>query len=218
MRIEIWSDVICPWCYIGKHLFEHALQQFPHKEEVKVVYRSFQLDPYAPQRRTENFIDRFASKYDVSVEQAEAALATIEQAAAEARLEFHLAQTRSGNTADAHRILYLAKARGLQEPVIERFFRAYFTEGQSLFDHDSLVRLSAEAGLDPQEVRRVLKNNTYIEHIIADYAEAQNIGVSGVPFFIIDGRYAVSGAQPSELFTQAMDQAWSEPPLPSDPP
>lgn len=210
MRIDIWSDFVCPWCYIGKRRFEHALQRFPHKDEVEVIYRSFQLDPHAPTDRTENSADMLASKYGTSVEQAKAMMASVEQTAAEVGLEYHLAQTLSGNTADAHRVLHLAKAHGLQEPVVEHFYRAYFTEGQSLFDHDSLVRLAAEAGLDTEEVRRVLNGDTYAEDVEADCAEARALGASGVPFFVIDGRYGVSGAQPSERFVQAIDQAWSE--------
>lgn len=210
MRVEIWSDVVCPWCYIGKRRFEQALDQFPHKEMVEVVHRSFQLDPHAPRDRTEDTAEMLAAKYGTSVEQARRMMAGVEQTAASSGLEFRLGQTQSGNTRDAHRVIHLAKSKGLQDAVVERFFRAYFTEGLSIIDHDSLVRLAAEAGLDPAEVVLVLASGDHAEAVEADIAEAHALGVNGVPFFVIDGRYAISGAQPTGMFAQALARAWAE--------
>ncbi len=210
MRVEIWSDVVCPWCYIGQRRFERALESFAHRDDVTVVHRSFQLDPTAPKGRTENTVTMLAGKYRRSIEEATAMMVQVEQTAAGEGLEYHLTKTVSGNTVDAHRVLHLAKEHGVQDAAEDRFYRAYFTEGQSLFDHESLTRLAAEAGLDAAEVTRVLKEGTYAEAVEADSAEAHGLGATGVPFFLIDGRYVVSGAQPAEVFGQALEQAWAE--------
>jgi len=210
MKVEIWADVVCPWCYIGKRRLERALEQFPHRDDVEVIHRSFQLDPTASAERAEPTLEHLASKYGTSVEEAKTMQARVEHTAAADGLEYHLADTLSGNTLDAHRVLHLAKEKARQDAVLERFFHAYFTEGQSLFDHASLTRLSAEAGLDPAEVRRVLEEDTYADAVRADSKEAASLGVQGVPFFVIDRRYGVSGAQPSELLVRALTQAWSE--------
>src|SRR5687767_14417465 len=186
MRVEIWSDVVCPWCYIGKRRFEAALAAFPHKDQIDVVHRSFELDPSQPKGRTQNTVQMLAAKYRMSVEQARDMMTRVEQTAAELGLEYHLANTLSGNTVDAHRVLHLAKSRGLQDQAIERLYRAYFTEGQSLFDHDSLIRLAAEAGLDPTEVRQVLESDEYADAVQQDESEAHQLGATGVPFFVID--------------------------------
>ena len=210
MQVEIWSDVVCPWCYIGKRRFERALEGFAHRDDVTVVHRSFQLDPTAAKDRTENTVTMLAGKYRRSIEEAAAMMAQVEQTAAGEGLEYHLTETVSGNTVDAHRILHLAKECGVQNAAVERFYRAYFTEGQSLFDHESLTRLAAEAGLDAAGVKRVLEEGTYADAVEADSAEAHELGATGVPFFVIDGRYGVSGAQPAEVFGQALEQAWAE--------
>lgn len=210
MKVEIWSDVVCPWCYIGQRRFERALSQFAHRDDVEVVHRSFQLDPTAPADQTEPTPDRLARKYGTSVAQAKAMMQRVEQTAASDGLEYHLEGTLSGNTLDAHRVLHLAKECGLQHEALERFYRAYFTEGQSVFDTPSLVRLAAEAGLDPAEVQRVLDEGTYADEVQADGYEAMSLGVQGVPFFVVDGRYGISGAQPVELFAQALAQAWAD--------
>ena len=210
MKVEIWADVVCPWCYIGKRRFEQALAQFPQRDDVQVIHRSFQLDPTASARQTEPTPQRLASKYGTSVEQAKAMMVRVERTAVGDGLEYHLADTLSGNTLDAHRVLHLAKEKNLQDAVLERFFHAYFTEGQSVFDHASLTRLAAEAGLEPDEVRRALEQGTYAEAVRADSEEAAALGVQGVPFFVIDRRYGVSGAQPSEVLVQALERAWAE--------
>jgi predicted DsbA family dithiol-disulfide isomerase len=210
MKVEIWSDVVCPWCYIGKRRFEKALAQFSHTDDVEVTYRAFELDPSQPKGRTENTAQMLARKYGMPVAQAKTMQTRVEQTAAGEGLEYHLDRTLSGNTVDAHRVLLLAKESGKQDAMVERFYRAYFTEGQSLFDHQSLVRLAVEAGLDAEEVRRVLATDAYADEVEADEREAHALGATGVPFFVVDGRYGVSGAQPSELFAQVLDRAWAE--------
>jgi predicted DsbA family dithiol-disulfide isomerase len=209
MRVEIWSDLVCPWCYVGKRRFERALAAFPHRADVEVVHRSFQLDPSMPGNQTQDRRARLARKYGMSEAQAQAAQQRMEGVAAAEDLEFHLDGGVVGSTFDAHRLVHLAKERGLQDQVIERLFRAYFTERRSLFDHQSLVDLAVEAGLDRQEAATVLAEGTYAEAVRADEAEAHALGASGVPFFVVAGRYGVSGAQPSEIFGQVLARAWA---------
>jgi predicted DsbA family dithiol-disulfide isomerase len=210
MRIDIWTDVVCPWCYVGKRRFEKALATFPHRDEVHVVHRSFQLNPAAPQGRTSPRRDALMAKYGLSDTQVAAMNARMEQTAAEEGLHYDLADGVTGNTFDAHRLLHLAHDRGRQDDVIERLYRAYFTEKRSLFDHDSLVDLAGEADLDREEVRRMLSSNDYADAVARDIAEARALGANGVPFFVIDQRYGVSGAQPPEVFARALERAWAD--------
>ncbi|GAA5013185.1 DsbA family protein [Actinopolymorpha pittospori] len=209
MRVEIWADLVCPWCYLGKRRFEKALAGFEHAADVEVVHRSFQLDPTAPPT-AEHQVEQLAAKYGMSIEEMRAQQVRLEGLATEEGLEYHLKGSLSGNTADAHRLLHLGKERGLQDAVVERFYRAQFTEHRSLFDHDSLVDLAAEAGLDPDEARRTLEQGTYADDVVADAREAQELGANGVPFFVVADRYGVSGAQPVELFSEALTRAWDE--------
>jgi len=210
MQVEIWSDVVCPWCYLGKRNFEQALQQFGHGDEVDVVYRSFELDPSAPQGETTPTVQLLASKYGMSDAQAEAAQRQMEERAAQAGLTFRMEGLRSGNTRDAHRLLQLARERGRQAELVERLHRAYFTDQESIFDHASLVRLATEAGLDAAEAEAVLSSDEYGDAVAADERTAHALGANGVPFFVIDRRYGISGAQPAAVMAQALDQAWAE--------
>jgi len=210
MQVEIWSDVVCPWCYLGKRRFEQALAGFAHRDEVTVVHRSFELDPLAPAGVTTPTVDMLASKYRMTVEQAISAQREMEQRAAQDGLTFNLDGLRSGNTRDAHRLLQLAKARGRQAELDERLHRAYFTEQTSIFDHASLTELAADAGLDPGEVRSVLAGDDYTDEVETDEAMAQALGANAVPLFVIDRRYGISGAQPAELIGQTLDKAWAE--------
>jgi predicted DsbA family dithiol-disulfide isomerase len=210
MQVEIWSDVVCPWCYLGKRRFGQALAGFAHRDEVTVVHRSCELDPLAPAGVTTPTVEVLASKYRMTVEQAVTAQREMEQRAAQDGLTFNLTGLRSGNTRDAHRLLHLAKARGRQAELDERLHRAYFTEQASIFDHDSLTHLAAEAGLDPGEVRSVLAGGDYTDEVETDEAMAQALGANAVPLFVIDRRYGISGAQPAELIAQTLDKAWAE--------
>ena len=210
MRVDIWTDVVCPWCYVGKRRFEKALADFDHRGDVEVVHRSFQLNPAAPKEKTSPRRESLMAKYGLSEQQVDAMNARMEQTAAEEGLHYDLAGGVTGNTFDAHRLLHLAHDRGRQDDVVERLYRAYFTEKRSLFDHDALVELAGEAGLDRDEVRQMLAGDGYAAAVERDIDEARRLGASGVPFFVIDNRYGVSGAQPPEVFSQALDRAWAD--------
>jgi predicted DsbA family dithiol-disulfide isomerase len=208
LSVEIWSDVVCPWCYIGKRRFENALAQFEHRDEVEVRYRSFELDPSAPARAEGAPAERLASKYGISVEQAEASNAQLTAMAAAEGLEYHLDRTRGGNTFDAHRLLQLAAERGVQPEVKERLMRGYFTESEPVGDRETLVKLAAEAGLDADEARAALEGDAYAEAVREDETLASRIGIQGVPYFVLGRRFGVSGAQPAELLLEALERSW----------
>ena len=210
MQVEIWSDVVCPWCYIGKRRFERALESFEHRDEVDVVYRSFELDPDTPAGVSTPTIQVLATKYRMSVQQAYDAQRQMEQRAAGDGLEFRMEELRSGNTRDAHRLLHLARDRGVQAELDERLHRAYFTEQASIFDHDSLAGLAAEAGLDRTEASRVLAGDEYRDAVETDEEMARALGANAVPLFVIDRRYGISGAQSAEVIGETLERAWAE--------
>ncbi len=210
MKVEIWSDVVCPWCYIGKRRFEQALAGFPHRDEVEVVWRAFELDPAAPAERTGGYAEHLAAKYGVPVAQAQSMIDTMTATAAEDGLDFSFGTARPGSTFDAHRLLHLAAERGVQDAVKERLLRATFTEGEPIGDAATLVRLVAEAGLDADEARAVLASDRYAAEVRGDEQQARAYGITGVPFFVVDGRYGVAGAQPAEALAQVLAQAWAE--------
>jgi predicted DsbA family dithiol-disulfide isomerase len=209
MQVEIWSDIVCPWCYLGKRRFEQALDTFSHSGDVDVVYRSFELDPSAPSDRTDPVVDVLASKYGMTAGQAQAAQRQMEERARQDGLTFRMDGLRRGNTRDAHRLVHLARASGRQEELMERLHRAYFTEQGSIFDHEALTRLAVDAGLDPAEVADVLNSDRYDDDVTADEMTAQALGATGVPFFVIDRKFGISGAQPAEAITAALNQAWA---------
>jgi predicted DsbA family dithiol-disulfide isomerase len=208
MRIDIWSDLVCPWCYIGKRRFETALAAFRHAGEVEVVHRAFQLDPTMPKGQLFRHRDVLMRKYRMTEAQVAASQARLEQLAAAEGLEYHLAESRTGNTLDAHRLVQFAREQGRQDAVIERFFHAHFTEGRSLFDEESLIALSDEAGLT--DAAPVFASTRYADDVVRDHQEANALGANGVPFFVIDGRYGISGAQAVEVFSEALERAWSD--------
>ena len=210
MKVEIWSDVVCPWCYIGKRHFEAALAGFGHSDDVEVVWRSFQLDPTAAATSDGDPVERLAQKYGKSREWAEAAHARVTEAAAQAGLEFHLDRSRSGNTFDAHRLLHFAAAAGKQGELKERLMRGYFTDGQAIGEHSTLLGLAVETGLDEAETKAVLDGDDFADDVRTDLKDAQELGISGVPFFVIDSKFGVSGAQPSEILLDALQQAWQD--------
>jgi predicted DsbA family dithiol-disulfide isomerase len=205
LTVEIWSDVVCPWCYIGKRRFEAALAEFPH--EVETVWRSFELDPGAPATREHSASEHLAAKYGMSLEQAQASHAQMTALAAREGLEYHFETARGGNSFDAHRLIHFAAAHGKQAEAQERVMRAYFTEGVAIGDREELVRLAADLGLDPDEARSVLDSDAYADAVREDERLAQRIGIDGVPFFVLDRRYGVSGAQPAEILVQALEHA-----------
>jgi predicted DsbA family dithiol-disulfide isomerase len=210
MQVEIWSDVVCPWCYLGKRRFEQALSEFGHRDDVQVVYRSFELDPSAPADATTPTVELLADKYGMSLAQASQAQREMEERAAGDGLTFRMGGLRRGNTRDAHRLIQLAKDRGRQAEMVERLHRAYFTDEDSVFDQEALTRLAVEAGLDRDEVANVLTSDAYSDQVDTDEAMARAIGATGVPLFVIDRKYGISGAQPPDTITQVLERAWRE--------
>lgn len=210
MKIDIWSDVVCPFCWIGKRHLEQALEGFPHREQVELVWHSFQLDPTAPAVSAETTPEHLARKYGMTLEQARASQQRLEQQAATVGLEYHLGTTLTGNTFDAHRLLHLAAAEADVDAVMERFMRGYFTENLPIGDHNVLVRLAVEAGLDEDRVREVLAGEEFAQAVRDDAEQARAYGARGVPFFVLGGVLGVSGAQPVELFERALREAWDE--------
>jgi len=213
VKIEIWSDVVCPWCYIGKRRIESALAEFAHADEVEVHWRSFQLDPGAPTEPTEGTATMLARKYGQSPEGAKQMQDRVEAVAAEEGLVYRLADTLHLNTVDAHRVIHLAHQQGgieLQGRVKEALLEAYFTHARNVADHRVLREVADATGLDPARVDEVLGSREFEQEVWADIEQAQAYGASGVPFFVIDQKYGVSGAQPTEVFTQVIEKAWSE--------
>jgi predicted DsbA family dithiol-disulfide isomerase len=208
MQVEIWSDVVCPWCYIGKRRFETALAGFKHRDEVAVIWRSFQLDPNSPTTIQGDPLDRLVAKYGMSLSDAERAQARVTATAASVGLEFHLDRARSGNTFDAHRLLHQALSADKQSDLKERLLAAYFVDGEAVGEPEVLARLATEVGLDASGVREVLDGDAFSAEVRQDEQEARRLGISGVPFFVVDRTYGISGAQPSELMLSTLDQAW----------
>jgi predicted DsbA family dithiol-disulfide isomerase len=196
MNVEIWSDVVCPWCYVGKRRFEKAMTEFEHPEDVSVTWRSYQLDPSAPPSTAGDPAERLVAKYGMSRAAAEAAQARMTSTAAGEGLDFHLDRARPGNTFDAHRLLHHAWSVGKQDVFKERLMAAYFVEGAAVGEREVLVQLAVEVGLSEAEVRGVLDSHAFAAEVHHDEQEARDIGITGVPFFVIDRAYGLSGAQP----------------------
>jgi predicted DsbA family dithiol-disulfide isomerase len=210
MKVEIWSDVVCPWCYIGKRRFEAALADFEHRDQVSVTWRSFQLDPSAPATSEGDPAERLAAKYGMSRADAQAAQARITATAATEGLDYHLERARSGNTFDAHRLLHHAQLFGKQDDLKERLMAAYFVEGEAVGEPEVLVRLATDVGLEETAAREVLTGEAFSAEVRHDEQEARQIGISGVPFFVVDRAYGISGAQPSELILSALRRSWAD--------
>ncbi|GAB2738223.1 DsbA family oxidoreductase [Streptomyces bullii] len=217
MRVEIWSDIACPWCYVGKARFEKALAAFPHHDAVEVVHRSFELDPGRAEGDVEPVVTMLTRKYGMSPAQAEAGEDNLGRLAAAEGLDYRTRGRDHGSTFAMHRLLHFAKEHGRQDELLQILYRANFAEERSVYSEgaERLVELAAEAGLDTDAARRVLADPTaYADDVRADEREAAQLGATGVPFFVLDRKYGVSGAQPAEVFTQALTQAWGErPPL-----
>ena len=208
MQIEIWSDIACPWCYVGKRRFEAALAGFEHRDEVEVTWRAFELDPAAPAEREGDLAERLAEKYGASVEQMRASQAQLAQVAAADGLDFRFDAVHSGNTFDAHRLVQLGAAHGLQDAVEERLMRAYQSEGELMSDPAALERLGVDAGLPAGAVRALLAGDEFADAVRDDERTAAALGISAVPFFVADRRFGVSGAQSPEVLGQFLRQAW----------
>lgn len=208
LTIDIWSDVVCPWCYVGKRRLEKALELAGQKAEI--TWHSFELDQGAPKSAPGNYAARLAKKYGKSEAQATQMLEQMTQTAAADGLTFDFSKAQPGNTFDAHRVLHFAKTLDRQNELKERFLRATFTEGAPISDRETLVRLAGEVGLDEERVRAVLLSDEYAKEVRADEADASSIGISGVPFFVFGGKYAVSGAQPAEVLVQVLEKTLAE--------
>ncbi|MGM7444255.1 DsbA family oxidoreductase [Streptomyces tunisiensis] len=212
MRVEIWSDIACPWCYVGKARFEKALASFPHRDGVEVVHRSFELDPGRAKDDIEPVLTMLTKKYGMSQAQAEAGEDNLGAQAAAEGLPYRTRGRDHGGTFDMHRLLHFAREHGRQEQLLDLLHRANFAEERSLFgDDERLVGLAGAAGLDPEAARAVLADQeAYAAEVRADEQDAARLGARGVPFFVLDRKYGVSGAQPVDVFTRALTQAWGE--------
>jgi predicted DsbA family dithiol-disulfide isomerase len=210
VKIEVWSDIVCPWCYIGKRRLETALARFPHPGQVEVVWRSFQLDPSIPAGHTEATLPALAAKYGASVEQMRANMDHVEQLAAAEGLDYDLANGVSGNTLLAHQLIHLAAEHGRGGAMKERLLHAHFEERRSVFDVDALVPLAVDVGLTEDEVRTALADGRFLPAVREDIETARALGATGVPFFVVDRAYGAAGAQPAETLLQLLERAWAD--------
>ncbi len=209
VRIEIWSDVICPFCYLGEEYLRRALADFEHRDEVQVQVRSFELDPRAA-RDPEPVLPQLARKYRTSEAEMERAQAELAAKAAEVGLTLDHTRMRSSSTFDAHRLIHLAAEHQLADEVRRALMTGYFAEGVVMSDHDAIATIAIEAGVPERRVRAVLGSDEFAAAVRADEQEAADLGVTGVPYFLFDDKYAVSGAQPIEFLGQVLDQVWAE--------
>ena len=207
MRVDIWSDVVCPWCYVGKARFEKALHSFAHRDEVEVVYHSFELDPSSPRGRRESNLAMLSQKFGKSPAEALAMDSQVGSLARAEGLGFD-SERLVGNTFDIHRVLHLGLDRGVQQELIRAVNEAYFAQARDVFDRDVLAEVAEGAGLEAAEVGKVFDGDAYADEVREDETQARQIGISGVPFFVFDMALGASGAQPAELFTSALNQAW----------
>jgi predicted DsbA family dithiol-disulfide isomerase len=208
VHVEIWSDIACPWCYVGKRRFESALSGFEHRDDVRVTWRSFELDPSAPGERPGDGAQHLADKYGMSREEARAAQQRLTDVAAGEGLAFRFDLARGGNTFDAHRVVHLAAAHGLQDAMKERIMRAYLEEGELISSSEVLERLAVEVGLAAEDVREVLAGDRYADEVRDDERTAAGLGIHAVPFFVVDRKLGASGAQPAEVLRDLLRQAW----------
>jgi predicted DsbA family dithiol-disulfide isomerase len=207
MRVDIWSDVVCPWCYLGKARFSKALSSFAHRDEVEVVYRSFELDPSYPKGGSETTFAMLSRKYGMSEADARAAESRIADLAAAEGLGF-APERPVGNTFDIHRALRLGLAKGVQAELVRAVDQAYFGQGRQVFDRDAITEIAAGAGLDAALAGDVIDGDAYAEEVRQDELQARQLGITGVPFFVFDMALGVSGAQPTETLASALQQAW----------
>jgi predicted DsbA family dithiol-disulfide isomerase len=210
LTVEIWSDLVCPFCYMGKRRFEHGLGHFEHRQEVQVTWRSFQLDPSARFVPGRSIYEYLAQSKGIALAASRRMHDRLADAAAELGLQYRFDAAVIANTFDAHRLTHLAREHGRQELVEERLFAAYFTEGRNIGSHETLAELAEEAGLDPAEARGMLASARFADEVRYDVMEAQELGADGVPFFLFNRAVSVSGAQPSELFLEVLRSIWEE--------
>ena len=210
MKVDIWSDVRCPFCYIGKRKFEKGLESFPQKDNVEVTWKSFELDPALDNKKGEDIFSYFTRAKGVSRPQAEQMFENVTRIAGEVGLDFNIPASVLANSFNAHRLIQMAKAKGLGNEVEEALFRIHFTEGRDINDNETLLQTGLSIGLDETELKEMLSSAAWAEEVRKDEEEARAIGVSGVPFFVFNDKYAVSGAQSPETFLQVLEKAWAE--------
>ncbi|WP_413999885.1 DsbA family protein [Flavobacterium sp. W1B] len=210
LKVQIWSDIMCPYCYIGKRRIETALTQFEHADAVEIEWKSFQLDPNFIASKDENLTEHLAEKYGKDKEWAQEMMDNMTQNAKNSGLDFHFEKAIMANSFNAHRLLHLAKENHLGNELKELLFKAYLTEGKNIDDYETLKQLGIQAGLEATAVDKVLQSDAYAANVKQDIAMAQNIGVQGVPFFVLDNKYAVSGAQHVETFVKTLEKVWEE--------
>ncbi|QHS24386.1 DsbA family oxidoreductase [Virgibacillus sp. MSP4-1] len=211
MKIEVWSDFVCPFCYIGKRRLELALEQFPHKDEVEVEFKSFELDPNAPAYTDESIYESLAAKFGSSIEQVKEMNKGIIEQAADIGLEYNYDNMRPTNTFDAHRLAKYAQTQGKEKELTESLLYSYFTENKNVGDIDTIADIAEKTGMDREKTLEVLNDETaYADDVRADEQMARQIGANGVPFFVINQKYSLSGAQPLETFEKALEKVWNE--------
>jgi protein disulfide-isomerase len=211
MKIDVWSDIACPFCYIGKRRLEEALSQFPHKEQVEVEFKSFELDPNAPISTEKSIYEKLAANYGITIEQAKQNVQGVTRQAASSGLTFNFDEMKLTNTFNAHRLIKWAKLHGKEATITEKLFRAYFTESKNVGSLETLADLAEASGLERTEALKVLHDkDLYADDVRSDEDAARQFGISGVPFFIINRKYAISGAQPTDTFAAALQQVWEE--------
>jgi predicted DsbA family dithiol-disulfide isomerase len=206
MEIEVWADVVCPWCYIGKHRMQQALAGLPSDVDVRIVHRAFELDPTAVSRGVKAR-EHLSEKYGVNADDAQQMMQRVTDVAAEDGLALDMSEAHTGNTRDAHRLILWAQEHGRAQELLEAFYRAYFVDGVNIFDPKELLGIVERIGLDPVAAGEILAGNAFDDQIGVDQGIARQLGATGVPFFVIDGKYGISGAQPREAFTQTFEQA-----------
>ncbi|MBM7584028.1 putative DsbA family dithiol-disulfide isomerase [Bacillus pakistanensis] len=210
MKIEVWSDYACPFCYIGKRRLEEALETFPHKSKVEVVFKSFELDPNSDRNTDRSIHEIIANKYGTSIDQAKKMNENLRKQALSVGLDFKFDSMIPTNTLDAHRLTKFAETKGKVVEITERLLKAYFTDSLHIGDHRTLLHLAEEVGLDRDEVESILKSEDFTKEVRNDESQASQIGVTGVPFFVINQKYSISGAQPKEVFESAILKVWEE--------
>ncbi|MDO8185416.1 DsbA family oxidoreductase [Conexibacter sp. JD483] len=210
MQLELWIDVVCPWCYLGKRRLEAALEQFDARDELTLVTRAFELDPDAPPVREGTLAEMLAGKYGISVDEAETRQGQLVELGRDHGIDFRFDLARSGNTFDAHRLIHLAREQGVAGEVVERLMLGYFTQGLAIGDPAELAGAVAEAGLPQPEAQELLDGDDFAEEVRAEEQAAGRLGIRGVPFLVLDGRYGLSGAQPVDAYLQALEHAWGE--------
>ncbi|HEY5392026.1 MAG TPA: DsbA family oxidoreductase [Hanamia sp.] len=210
MEINIWSDVRCPFCYIGKRKFEMALEKFPHKDKVNVIWKSFELDPNLTTNTEVSATDHLSDAKGISKEKAEGMQDYVANIAKEIGLDFHTKNTVVANSFNAHRLIQLAKTKGFGNEVEEALFKAYFEEGKNIDDNETLIKTGVSIGLDESKVKEIFNSDAFAKEVKHDEMQAQSLGINGVPFFVLNNKYAVSGAQSPETFLDVLEQTWEE--------